>query len=62
LPESFTVKGIFASKNAKLNLLGSAGNLKWENTSEGVKIFIPEKIRKNLPCNLAWTVKISAVQ
>jgi alpha-L-fucosidase len=62
LPESFTVKGILASKNAKLNLLGSAGNLKWENTSEGVKIFIPEKIRKNLPCELAWAVKISAIQ
>jgi alpha-L-fucosidase len=62
LPESFTVKGVFAAKNAKLTLLGSTGNLKWENTDEGVKIFIPEKIRKNLPCDLAWAVKISAVQ
>lgn len=62
LPVSFTVKGVFAAKNAKLNLLGSHGNLKWENTTEGVKIFIPEKIRKDLPCDLAWTVKISAVQ
>jgi alpha-L-fucosidase len=62
LPESFVVKGVMAAKNSKLNLLGSAGNLKWENTDQGVKIFIPEKIRKNLPCNLAWAVKISAVQ
>ena len=62
LPASFTVKGVLASKNAKLNLLGSAGNLKWENTAEGVKIFIPEKIRKNPPCDLAWAVKISGIQ
>jgi len=62
LPASFTVKGIFAANNAKLSMLGTKGNLKWENTSEGVKIYIPEKIRKNLPCDLAWAVKISGVQ
>ena len=62
LPATFVVKGVLAAKNAKLNLLGSAGNLKWENTDEGVKIYVPEKIRKNLPCDLAWTVKISAIQ
>jgi alpha-L-fucosidase len=55
------VKGIFAAPNAKLGLLGSPGNLKWENTDEGLKIFIPEKIRKNLPCDLAWAVKISSI-
>jgi alpha-L-fucosidase len=43
-------------------MLGTKGNLKWENTDEGVKIYIPEKIRKNLPCDLAWAVKISEVQ
>jgi alpha-L-fucosidase len=62
LPASFTVKGIFAANNAKLSMLGTKGNLKWENTDEGVKIYIPEKIRKNLPCDLAWAVKISEVQ
>jgi len=62
LPESFTVKGIYAAPGAKLNLLGSKGNLKWENTEEGLKINIPQKIRNNLPCDLAWAVKISAVK
>jgi alpha-L-fucosidase len=60
--ESLTVKGIFAAKNAKLNLLGAKGNLKWKNTEDGVEIFIPENIRKNLPCDLAWSVKISEIQ
>ncbi len=62
LPASFTVKGIKAANGAKLSLLGVSGNLKWKNTKEGVKIEIPEKIRKNLPCDLAWAVKISEVK
>jgi len=62
LPASFKVKGIKAAKNAKLSMLGTIGNLKWQNTDEGLEIFIPEKIRKNLPCDLAWAVKISEVE
>jgi alpha-L-fucosidase len=62
LPESFEVEGIFAEKNAKLNILGSKTSLKWTNTEKGVKIFIPESVRKNLPCDLAWAVKISEVK
>ncbi len=62
LPESFVVKGIFANKKAKLNVLGTKGNLKWKNTDEGVKVFIPKKIRENLPCDIAWAVKISDIK
>jgi alpha-L-fucosidase len=62
VPASFTVKGIFAATGAKINLLGSKENLKWVNTAEGVKISVPEKIRKNLPCELAWSFRISAVK
>ena len=62
LPPSFTVKGIKAANGAKLSLLGTNGNLKWKNTAEGIEISIPEKLRKNLPCELAWAVKISAVE
>lgn len=62
IPASFTVKGIFAAPGAKVNLLGTKENLKWENTADGIKISVPEKIRKNLPCGLAWSFKISAVK
>ncbi len=61
LPASFTIKGIFAADNAKLAVLGSKENLKWENTAEGVKVYIPTSIRTNPPCDLAWTVSISQV-
>jgi alpha-L-fucosidase len=62
LPATFEIKGIFAAQNAKLSLVGVKGNLKWKNTTEGVKIYIPEKLRKNPPCQLAWAVKISEVK
>jgi alpha-L-fucosidase len=62
LPESFEVKGIFAADKAQLQLLGAKGNLKWENTARGLRIFIPEKVRRELPCKLAWAVKISEVR
>lgn len=38
------------------------GNLKWENTTEEIKVYIPNKIRKNPPCDLAWAVSISQVK
>ena len=62
LPDSFEIKGIFAAKGATLNLLGSTGNLKWKNTKEGLTVFISKECRSNLPCDLAWAVKISAVK
>ncbi|MCK3685769.1 alpha-L-fucosidase [Maribellus sp. YY47] len=62
LPASFTVKGIKAAKGAKLSMLGAGGTLKWENTTNGVKVYIPAILRTNLPCDLAWAVKISAVE
>ena len=62
LPEVFTVNGIYAADHAKLNILGTNLKLKWENTNEGVRIQIPGKIRDNLPCDLAWAMRISEVK
>jgi len=62
LPESFEIKGILAAKGARLSLLGTTASLKWNNTKDGLTVFIPEECRRNLPCDLAWTVKISAVE
>jgi alpha-L-fucosidase len=62
LPQSFMVKGIYGAKNAKLKMLGAKGNLKWKNRNDGIEIFIPKKMRENLPCKIAWAVKISAIK
>lgn len=59
VPSKIEIKGIKAAKNAKLSLLGSRGSLKWKNTDSGIEIYMPDKIRSNLPCDHAWTIKIS---
>ncbi|MDX1284008.1 MAG: alpha-L-fucosidase C-terminal domain-containing protein, partial [Draconibacterium sp.] len=62
LPKSFVVEDIFVDNNATISMLGVKGSLKWKNSEKGVEVFIPEKIRKNLPCELAWAVKISKIK
>ncbi|MFV0346052.1 MAG: alpha-L-fucosidase [Bacteroidales bacterium] len=62
LPVSFTVKGVKAAKGAKLSLLGSSGTLKWKNTDEGVEVSVPQSVRTKLPCELAWSIKISEIE
>ncbi|MFV0505199.1 MAG: alpha-L-fucosidase [Bacteroidales bacterium] len=62
LPTSFTVKGIKAAKNAKVSLLGASGTLKWKNNNDGIEILVPQNLRSKLPCNLAWSIKISEIE
>ena len=53
------IKGISGDKKTNVTLLGRSGNLKWKNTDSGMIIYIPDNIRRNLPCDYAWTAKIS---
>lgn len=62
LPASFVVKGVKAAKNAKLSLLGTNGNLKWKNVAGGIEVIVPKKIRAKLPCDLAWSIRISEIE
>ena len=62
IPDSFEIPGIFGAKNADLTMLGTNTRLKWQKTEKGTKVVIPESIRKNPPCQLAWAVKISQVE
>lgn len=38
-------------------MLGSRLRLKWKSTPEGTVVTIPEKLRKNLPCNYVWCLQ-----
>lgn len=59
MPQTVEVKGIKASKGARVSILGTKQNLKWVETGDGLTITIPENIRKSLPCDLAWSFKIT---
>lgn len=49
------------STNAKVTLLGTGSELKWERSGSGCRILLDDSIRNNLPCEFAWTIKISQV-
>ncbi len=62
LPQKITIDSHYPVKGAKVSLLGAKGHLKWEANGNGCVIYIPEKIQKNVPCNYAWTIKVSSIQ
>ncbi|GGF68457.1 alpha-L-fucosidase [Wenyingzhuangia marina] len=61
IPSEIIVKSINPKKGTKITLLGSKIKLKWEKLDEGFKVIIPEKLRNNLPCKEAWTLKIDKI-
>ena len=45
-------------ENAKMTMLGSTVELKWETVGNGFLVHIPEAIQQNPMCEHAWVVKI----
>ena len=58
LPAEVEIKNIKIGKDSKVHLLG-VGYMEYEKISGGIKVFIPEEIRKNPPCEHAWSFVIS---
>ena len=58
MPAELLLKGITASKQAKITLLGISGNCKWKQTDEGILVTVPATARKSPPSPYAWTLKI----
>ncbi len=57
-PAELVIRGVKSSENTHVEMLGY-GKLEWEKVSGGLKVFIPEKIRKSPPCDYAWSFKVS---
>jgi len=62
LPSDITLSGVAPASGARLTLLGSAMELKWQRTANGVRVEIPEKVRAEAGGKYAWAIKISAVE
>jgi alpha-L-fucosidase len=51
------------AKGVYVTMLGEKMHLRWEPEGvEGFKVMIPASIRKNPPCDNAWTIKVSSLQ
>ena len=46
---------------AKIEMLGYPKKLKWEQKGKNVVIEVPQLTASEVPCNYAWTFKISNV-
>lgn len=61
LPAKITIQCHQPAQGAKVSLLGVKRRLKWEKSGDGFTVYIPEKIRNNIPCKHAWTLKVSKI-
>jgi alpha-L-fucosidase len=62
LPEKqVKINEIIVSSNAKVTLLGSDKNLKWEKNGNGIVVTIPVLSINEIPCQYAYVLKITNV-
>jgi alpha-L-fucosidase len=59
LPSDIWLYTIQPQSGAKITMLGTDTELKWEKVGNGFIIKIPETLQKNPPCDYAWTFKIT---
>lgn len=62
LPAEIVITSHQPTERATIKLLGNKDSLDWVNEGEGFKVFIPAKLRRNLPCKYAWTIDVSEVK
>lgn len=61
LPSEVIVDGITPAQNAKIELVGASGTLKWQKTATGFKITVPQKWQNTPPAKEAWAFRISEI-
>lgn len=61
MPSEIIIKSARPQKGSKVFLLGYKKALKWKIMEHGFKVIIPEKLRKNPPCNYVWTLKADKI-
>jgi len=59
LPAQIIINPILSKDNITVTMLGNKGKLKWEKSSDGIEIIIPEKVRHNPPCKYVWVFKVN---
>jgi alpha-L-fucosidase len=62
LPEKIWMSSVCPDEGSDIHLLGSKEKLNWHKVGEGFYVEIPESIRKNPPCNHAWTLQLGQIK
>ncbi|MEN8193225.1 MAG: alpha-L-fucosidase [Bacteroidota bacterium] len=61
MPKKILIPSFRPTIGNKVELLGF-GNVKWEKLGKGIKVIVPDDIRKNPPSKYAWVFKINEIQ
>ena len=61
MPDEIVVNAHQPAKGATVTMLGSNKKLKWSKLEDGFKVIIPASLKKNPPCDYAWTLKVSSI-
>jgi alpha-L-fucosidase len=62
MPAQIRLSSVTPEKDATVSLLGTSGNLRWEESGRATLFFIPESFQKTPPCEHAWVFKISSLE
>lgn len=57
--ETFTLKGIKPTQGTKITMLGVSGDLSYRVEGDNTVVIMPKLDISNLPCEYAWTLKIT---
>lgn len=60
--DQLRLKGIAAADGAKVTMLGREGDLEWKQDGDDLVITMPKVNPSRMPCDYAWTFKVSAVK
>jgi alpha-L-fucosidase len=58
-PQKIWMTGIRPANGAKVTMLGSRGEAKWQSVGKGFEALVPKEFQRHPPCENAWVLKIS---
>jgi alpha-L-fucosidase len=59
IPSEIVLEKLKLNQINDIQIFGSDASAEWERSGRKIKIYVPESIRKNPPCDFAWVFKIS---
>jgi alpha-L-fucosidase len=57
-PDVITIAGVTLADESRVSMLGDGEVLAWQQSPDGVQVFVPERLRGAPPCAHAWSLKV----
>ena len=61
-PASFELHGLQPVPGGRLHVLGTQASLDWKANDSGIRVELPDAVRRQLAGTLAWTLRIPALR